>query len=82
MTIKDLKKHKNFILLFSMAFAVFVMTVAGALGIFWLMFVSQGYLLFMFLNNWTFVVGKKDDIDELLDAQEDYKMIRICRREA
>lgn len=82
MTIKNLKKHKNFILICSMMFALVVMTVSGALGIWWLMFTSQGYMIFMLLNNWTFVVGKKDDIDELLDAQEDYKMIRIFRREA
>lgn len=82
MTIKDLKKHKNFILICSMMFALVVMTVSGALGIWWLMFTSQGYMIFMLINNWTFVVGEKDDIDELLDAQEDYKMIRIFRRES
>ena len=81
MTIKKLRKHKNTILISSVLFALFVMIVATINGWWVLMYISLGYMLFMLINNWSFVVGEKDEVDELLDAQEDYQMIHIFRRE-
>jgi len=82
MAIKKLRKHKNTILISSVLFALFVMIVTTINGWWVLMYISLGYMLFMLINNWSFVVGEKDEVDELLDAQEDYKMIHIFRRES
>ena len=82
MTIKKLRKHKNTILISSVLFALFVMIVATINGWWVLMYISLGYMLFMLINNWSFVVGEKDEVDELLDAQEDFQMIHIFRRES
>lgn len=82
MAIKKLRKHKNTILISSVLFALFVMIVATINGWWVLMYISLGYMLFMLINNWSFVVGEKDEVDELLDAQEDFQMIHIFRRES
>lgn len=80
MAIKKLRKHKNTILISSVLFALFVMIVATINGWWVLMYISLGYMLFMLINNWSFVVGEKDEVDELLDAQEDFKMIHLVKR--
>ena len=56
------------------------MIVATINGWWVLMYISLGYMLFMLINNWSFVVGEKDEVDELLDAQEDFKMIHLVKR--
>lgn len=80
MAIKKLRKHKNTILISSVLFALFVMIVTVINGWWVLMYISLGYMLFMLVNNWSFVIGEKDEVDELLDAQEDFKMIHLVKR--
>lgn len=82
MAIKNLRKHKNTILISSVLFALFIMIVSAINGRWVLMYIALGYMFFMLINNWSFVVGEKDEVDELLDAQEDYQMIHIFRRES
>lgn len=73
--------RKNTILYGSIFFALFVAIMGAAKGNAVVMFIAFGYLLFMLINNWSWVVGKRDDIEELLDAEEECRMIHLFKRE-
>ena len=75
------KSNKNLILMGSIFFALFTAIVSAGKGWAVPMIVALAYLLFMLVNNWEWVVGKRDEIDEILDAEADCRMIHLFKRE-
>lgn len=69
---RSLIKKKNKILVASIVFAVGVACLSAIAGYSVLMIISIAYLFFMLFNNLDLVVGEKDDVDELLEAEREY----------